>query len=83
MPKRRVRPNFFDSNLPGTHGSYVVNASGKLTLNWVDGARNRYFAPSAVIRLYGDTIESVADLRAKADSVRDQWHVYWLHGTCP
>jgi hypothetical protein len=75
---------FIDTQAPGTHGTYVVDASGKLTLTWVDGARTRYFAPSATLRLYTDTIESTADLRAKADSIRDQWHVYWTNSpTCP
>jgi hypothetical protein len=75
---------FIDPQSPGTHGSYMVESSGKLTLNWADGVRNRYFAPSAVIRLYGDTVESRVDLRAKADSIRDQWHVYWtLSPSCP
>jgi len=75
---------FIDQQAPGTHGTFVVNSSGKLTLNWADGAQNRYFAPSAVIRLYGDTVESRVDLRAKADSIRDQWHVYWTYSpSCP
>lgn len=75
---------FISSQAPGTHGTYVVGSSGTLTLNWADGVRNRYFAPSAVIRLVGDTVESRADLRARGDSVRDQWHVYWIASpTCP
>lgn len=75
---------FIDTQEPGTHGTYVVDATGKLTLNWTNGARSRYFAPNAVIRLYGDTVEAFADIRAKADSVRDQWHVYWTYSPgCP
>ena len=78
-------PGYFIDNLvPGKHGTYVVDSSGKLTLTWSDGNRNRYFAPTASLRLYGDTVESIVDLRAKADSVRDQWHVYWIYSpACP
>jgi len=79
-----VRGYFIDAQLPGTHGSYVVESSGKLTLNWSDGTRTRYFAPSAVLRMTSDTVESTVDLRASADSIRDQWHVFWINSPgCP
>lgn len=75
---------FIDQSPPGTHGTYVVDATGKLTLTFANGTRNRYFAPNAVIRLYGDTIESRADIRVQGDSVRDLWHVYWTYSQgCP
>jgi len=69
---------------PGTHGSYIVDSNGNLTLNWADGARNRYFAAAASLRLTSDSVEAVADLRARGDSIRDQWHVLWLSSpSCP
>ncbi len=79
-----VQGFFMAVDEPGTHGTYDVNASGALTLNWANGSRNRYFDPTATLRLSGDTVESVADLRARGDSIRDQWHVYWITSpSCP
>jgi len=75
---------FLAPQAPGTHGTYIVDSNGKLTLNWANGARNRYFAVDAVLRLVSDTVESVADLRTRGDSIRDQWHVVWTASpSCP
>jgi hypothetical protein len=67
----------------GTHGTYVVDSAGHLKLTWADGAQIQYFAPTAAIRLHGDTINSHAELSLLADSVHATWNVTWIRNTCP
>jgi hypothetical protein len=75
---------FFAQQAPGTHGTFVVDGAGQLTLNWANGTPSWYFAPSAALRLVGDTLESRADLRAQGDSIRALWHVVWTASArCP
>jgi len=81
VPLDTVTGYFMATDPPGTHGSYAVSSTGALTLNWADGARNRYFAPTASLRLVTDTVEAFADIKARGDSIRDQWHVYWVAST--
>lgn len=66
----------------GTHGSYALSSTGTLNLIWADGTRSRFFDPSAVIRLSGDTIYSDVDLRFKGDSLRIRWAVRWRRNAC-
>ncbi len=70
----------FLTGLEGTRGTYAVNAQGRVALNWQDwnGTPTRYFDAQAVIRLNGDTLRSMADLRFKADSIRTVWDATWI-----
>lgn len=67
----------------GTHGTYVVDATGRLKLTWADGAQIQYFDPKATLRLRGDTINSHAELSLLADSVHATWDVTWIRNICP
>jgi hypothetical protein len=77
-----VIASFFAPLPPGTKGNYAVTSTGRLNLFWADGTQSRYFDPTAVIRLLGDTIFSDVDLRDNGDSVRAQWNVRWLRNPC-
>ena len=66
----------------GTHGTFALQSSGVLKLNWADGVRSRYFDPKAIIRLSNDTIFSDVVRTSNADSVADSWKVRWVRGTC-
>lgn len=67
----------------GTHGNYILSSTGRVTLSWLDGGViTRYFDPAAVIQFSGDTLRSIADLRFQGDSVRAQWDVSWILGSC-
>ena len=61
----------------GTHGTYAVDQTGRMKLFWADGTQSRYFDPSATIRLFGDTIRSVSDIKTRGDSLRVVWDVWW------
>jgi hypothetical protein len=67
----------------GSHGTYVVDSAGHLKLSWADGVQIQYFAPTAAIRLHGDTINSQVELSQFADSVHASWNVTWIRNTCP
>ncbi len=70
----------FLTGLEGTKGTYAINSTGRVVLNWQDwnGTPTRYFDALAVIRLTGDTLRSTADLRFKADSIRSIWDASWI-----
>ena len=65
----------------GTHGTFAVDATGRLTLLWADGTPSEYFDPSAVIRLSGDTISSSFSVHLFADSLQYSWQVSWIRDT--
>lgn len=69
---------FFPAQSLGTHGSYVIDSSNKMTMSWVDGTRSRYFQPAADIRLRADSIISNVDLKTRGDSIHEVWHVVWV-----
>jgi len=60
----------------GSGGTYVAHTTGIVDLNWRDGLQSRYFDPTAVIRLSGDTLFSDVTLGFTNGVV--EWHVGWI-----
>jgi hypothetical protein len=74
---------FLPQIVQGSHGHYVVDSAGHLKLTWANGTATQYFDPTADLQLHGDTLTSLAELSALADSVHASWSVTWARtGFC-
>jgi hypothetical protein len=73
---------YFIGNGQGSRGSFVLDSQNRLTLTWANGTPQRYFDPSAVLRISADSLISDADITQAADSIHATWHVVWTVNAC-
>ena len=74
----------------GSRGTYTIDPSNQLHLNWYNGEQNRYFDPTAVLRfgtggLSSDNLTSNVTLHFAADSITARWGIFWARvsaGVC-
>jgi hypothetical protein len=66
----------------GSRGTYLIDSTSQVHLFWSNGQQNRYFAPTAVLRIVGSDLTSNVTLTFAADSIRVQWGLLWTISSC-
>ena len=67
----------------GDGGTYRLNADSTISFTWSNGQQYKFFGPTGVHRLQGDSlIRTTAEESYRADSTHASWRVNWVRAYC-